>query len=192
MSKEIKYDFKSMTVSPRRIKAVIEGRVSELSLAFAWSETPQGQDFWEELSYGRIELDESVKAILADMAVQYSVWKQEEDAQDQLDARSGFWLEEEDADPTSRQGVLDQAAQCITVDRAATHGDAEDSFGAIAELWQWWLENRTPDGPIEASDVAMMMSLFKVGRTAGNPSHSDNYVDMLGYTALMAEMNLRK
>ena len=34
----------------------------------------------------------------------------------------------------NRKEVLQQAEQCITQDRAATHGDAEDSFSSIAAL----------------------------------------------------------
>ena len=90
-----------------------------------------------------------------------------------------------------RDDILCEAMQCITVDRAATHGDAEDSFQTIADVWSWWLSNRPlPDDPLTAADVAMMMALFKVGRIAGNKTHADNYVDLAGYAALAGEISI--
>ena len=82
-----------------------------------------------------------------------------------------------------RSEVLRQAEQCITQDRAATHGKAEDSFALIGKLWGVWL-----DREVSAYDVAMMMSLFKTARAKGNPAHADNLVDLIGYAALAAEM----
>ena len=83
----------------------------------------------------------------------------------------------------NRTEVLRQAEQCITKDRAATHGDAEDSFALIGKMWSVWLERN-----VSAYDVAMMMSLFKVVRAKGNPSHTDNLVDLIGYAALAEEI----
>jgi len=41
-----------------------------------------------------------------------------------------------------RTEILETANQYITKDRAATHGDAEDSFAQIAAVWTWWLNER--------------------------------------------------
>ena len=91
-----------------------------------------------------------------------------------------------------RDDILFEAQQCITVDRAATHGDAEDSFQTIADVWSWYLSNRLlPDDPLTAADVAMMMVLFKAGRIAGNKTHDDNYIDLAGYAALAGELSLQ-
>ena len=57
----------------------------------------------------------------------------------------------------NRKEVLQQAEKCITQDRAATHGDAEDNFALIGKMWGTWLGHE-----ITAYDVAMMMTLFKV------------------------------
>lgn len=86
-----------------------------------------------------------------------------------------------------RATVLRQAEAYITKDRAATHGDAEDSFSSIAYLWEWWMIHREA-GPLNAYDVSMMMSLFKHARAASNPLHEDNFVDACGYLALASEM----
>jgi len=87
----------------------------------------------------------------------------------------------------NRSQVLKAAKKCITQDRAATHGDAEDSFASIAALWEWFLIHRD-EGPLNSYDVAMMMSLFKHARAASNREHSDNFVDACGYLALASEM----
>jgi hypothetical protein len=82
-----------------------------------------------------------------------------------------------------RVAILDLARQAITVDRAATHGKAEDSFGLIAAYWSAHL-----DAKVTAADVGTMMALFKLARAKGNPGHLDNWTDAIGYCALTAEI----
>lgn len=82
-----------------------------------------------------------------------------------------------------RVAVLDAAKQAITIDRAATHGSAENNFGLIAAYWSAHL-----DSNITAQDVATMMALFKLARAKSNPGHLDNWVDAVGYSALGAEI----
>ena len=90
----------------------------------------------------------------------------------------------------NRDEILQTAENHITVDRANTHGDAENSFQTIADAWSWGLSNRSiPESPLEASDVAIMMSLFKIARIAGNAQHEDNYIDLAGYAALAGEIS---
>lgn len=83
----------------------------------------------------------------------------------------------------NRTELLARANEIITKDRAATHGDAENSFLQIANLWTDYLSY-----PIDTKDVAVMMVLFKIARAKGNPSHEDNWVDMLGYAAIGGEI----
>jgi hypothetical protein len=40
-----------------------------------------------------------------------------------------------------RAEILDTAKQYVTKDRDATHGDMEDNFDSIAELWQIYFNN---------------------------------------------------
>lgn len=87
----------------------------------------------------------------------------------------------------NRTDILDAAKHCVTVDRAKTHGDAEDSFGLIAAYWSAHL-----DTYVMASDVAVMMTLFKLARMKGNPAHIDNAVDAAGYVALAGEMAIQE
>ena len=74
--------------------------------------------------------------------------------------------------------VLTTADQTIHQDRHAEYGTAEDSFGRIAKLWSTYL-----DKEVDAHDVAMLMVLLKVSRSATDHK-LDTYVDMAGYAAL--------
>lgn len=83
----------------------------------------------------------------------------------------------------TRAEILATASECVTRDRAATHGNAENSFERIAALWSADLGI-----PLDALDVARMMVLFKVARAKANPGHADNWIDMAGYAALGGEI----
>jgi hypothetical protein len=84
----------------------------------------------------------------------------------------------------NRSEILDTAKQYCMVDRAATHGDAEDSFGLIATYWSAHLDTN-----VTAADVATMMVLFKLARVKNNPKHIDNFVDAAAYAALSGEIS---
>jgi hypothetical protein len=90
----------------------------------------------------------------------------------------------------NRREVLDAASQAVLKDRAATHGDVEDTFGLIADLWNAYLFGGTLErmSGIAPNDVAVMMILLKVARARGNPGHDDNYVDGCGYFSIAAEL----
>ena len=82
-----------------------------------------------------------------------------------------------------RTDILATAAEVVTVDRAATHGKAEDSFARIARLWSAYL-----DVPVSSIDVAAMLGLMKIARIGGNPAHADNWIDLAGYAACGGEI----
>ena len=82
-----------------------------------------------------------------------------------------------------RGDFLEEAFRCITVDRAATHGGAEDSFGAIASMWSAYL-----GATVTAQDVCMMMVLLKAVRYKNTPAHADHAVDICGYAAIAGEL----
>lgn len=83
----------------------------------------------------------------------------------------------------NRAAILDRARECVMVDRAATHGDAERSFGRIAAYWSAHL-----DHPVSATDVAVMMTMLKLARIATSPEHMDHWVDGAGYLACGGEI----
>jgi Domain of unknown function (DUF6378) len=83
----------------------------------------------------------------------------------------------------NRTDVLDEARRVITQDRQDQYGEAEDSFGSIAQMWTAY-----KGVPFTSFDVSMMMTLLKVARASSNPKHVDNLVDICGYAALASEM----
>jgi len=87
----------------------------------------------------------------------------------------------------NRSEILSKAEEYITKDRAATHGDAENNFDSIADLWSWWLADRDYHD-VNGFDVSIMMVLFKIGRIKANPSHVDSYIDGCGYLAIAGEI----
>lgn len=84
---------------------------------------------------------------------------------------------------TSKQLLL-KAADLVSGERRASHGDAFSNFSHTARLWTAYLNGR---GEITAHDVPMMMVLLKVSRTQSGKFNEDDYVDAAGYSALAAE-----
>ena len=83
----------------------------------------------------------------------------------------------------NRETILNTAKQYVNVDRADVHGSAEKNFGQVAAYWAAHL-----DVPITATDVAVMMTLFKLARIKANPQHIDSWVDGCGYLACGGEI----
>lgn len=83
----------------------------------------------------------------------------------------------------NRETILNTAWDYVTKDRAATHGDAERNFQTIAAYWSTHLGH-----PVTATDVAVMMTLFKLARIKANPQHIDSWVDGCGYLACGGEI----
>ena len=83
----------------------------------------------------------------------------------------------------TRSEILAAAAQAVTQDRNATHGEPENSFGLIAAYWSAHL-----DRPISSSDVAVMMNLLKLARIKTSPEHADHWIDIAGYAACGGEV----
>ena len=94
--------------------------------------------------------------------------------------------------PSPRQQVLDAAANAVLRDRNDTHGSPENTFEAIADLWDAYDQhNKGQNG--RAHDVAMKLELVKVARIAcGAPAHMDNYTDTAGYSACAYELAVKE
>lgn len=88
-------------------------------------------------------------------------------------------------DVSKREKVLFDARNIVCDDRNKQYGEPEDNFANIAKLWGAYL-----DAPIDAMDVAVMMTLFKIGRIMSNPRKEDTWVDAAGYIACGAEIAL--
>lgn len=82
-----------------------------------------------------------------------------------------------------RAQILQTASVYVTKDRAATHGDAEDSFAALAAVWSARI-----GVPLRPDQVAIMLIDLKAVRAWDNPSHIDNWIDIAGYSACGGEI----
>ena len=85
-----------------------------------------------------------------------------------------------------RAQFLDEVEKLVCKDRNVTHGDAEDNFRVIADLWNVYLRNskgtdNTDD--LNNKDVAIMMCLFKISRLMTNVNNMENWLDLAGYAA---------
>lgn len=81
-----------------------------------------------------------------------------------------------------------------TIDnRKEDYGDPRDMFALIATYWNTYLEShRKAPGGLAASDVAEMMTLFKIARaTHGeNDKTADDLIDAIGYLAFASGLRL--
>ena len=81
-----------------------------------------------------------------------------------------------------RAEFLETVRNFVCKDRNVTHGDAEDNFRVIAELWNVYMRNSKGE-ELNNKDVAIMMCLFKVARLMANPKNMENWHDLAGYAA---------
>jgi hypothetical protein len=79
--------------------------------------------------------------------------------------------------------VCQRAADLVDGDRASQYGDVRSAHSRIAALWSVHLEH-----VVTPHDVALMMLLLKVARTAGGTFNPDNYIDAAGYVGIAAEL----
>lgn len=83
--------------------------------------------------------------------------------------------------------VMADALNVINGERQDAYGNPEDCFKTIAKMWSAYLYAKgltDEDQPLSAADVAQMMSLLKIAREAAGNGKRDNYIDLIGYTAL--------
>ena len=89
----------------------------------------------------------------------------------------------------TRAEILDTAKQIVTTDRNARYGEPENNFDVIAQFWNHYITT-TKDVCLylSATDVAIMMALFKIGRiSTARGMNEDSYIDAAGYIACAAE-----
>ena len=78
--------------------------------------------------------------------------------------------------------LLDQAS-CIERERQATYGDADKAMAAIAARWSLTLGH-----PVTPAQVALCMIDLKLTRLARDPGHQDSILDLVGYAAILQEL----
>lgn len=92
----------------------------------------------------------------------------------------------------NRRETLEQATICVCGQREQDYGSPEDNFSTIADLWSAYVSRAgkwtTDRIEFDAHDVAIMMTLLKIGRIASGNVKEDNYIDACGYLACGAEI----
>jgi hypothetical protein len=73
------------------------------------------------------------------------------------------------------ESICDEAKEITGTYRMDEYGHPKHNFKDIADLWTGYLGRE-----ITPKDVAMMMTLFKIGREKGKHKR-DNLVDAVGY-----------
>ncbi len=102
-----------------------------------------------------------------------------------------------------RGKILIQALEIINGERKDTYGKPEDSFALIAEYWNSYLIRLQKNilekngfnpkeykmvNMLDCKGVAEMMMLFKIARMSGQVPSLDNYLDLVGYAGIAADM----
>lgn len=85
-----------------------------------------------------------------------------------------------------------KAAELVGGERQAVHGEPSMLFATIARLWQAYLSSRIGITPLEGSDVAALMTLFKIARTMHGSRPDDSWIDAAGYSSIGAYLKRRE
>jgi hypothetical protein len=90
--------------------------------------------------------------------------------------------------------IASRAAQLVSGDRNASHGDMVACHSAIAAVWNGILEaaGKAPDSPLDAHDVASRMEGMKIARRYHGAFNIDDYVDSAGYAAVAGQITAEK
>ena len=86
-----------------------------------------------------------------------------------------------------RPDILDTAKKCVCGDREQDYGSPEDNFTKIARLWSAYHGQA-----FTAVDVAVFLSLVKIGRISSGHGKADNWVDLAGYAACGGELDSKQ
>jgi len=87
----------------------------------------------------------------------------------------------------TRSEILDTAKEYTTKDRAADHGNMEDNFKTIGDLFSTFLGI-----DVSPTQAGILMCLVKIARQKSNPNHADNYIDLAGYAACSGELSAKR
>ena len=82
-----------------------------------------------------------------------------------------------------RTEALEEAKNIIQGARNEKYGPATENLGHIAYMFEEYLGT-----PVTKVDVCNLMILVKIARSIHDKTHKDNYIDIIGYAALGAEM----
>ena len=85
----------------------------------------------------------------------------------------------------NRKEILQTAEKYVMGDREQQYGTPEDNFQIIADLWNAYWKKQIK---FSAEDVAIMMTLLKIGRIRSGQEKEDNWIDACGYLACGGEI----
>lgn len=91
----------------------------------------------------------------------------------------------------NRIDVLEQARELVCNDRQEDYGDPVVSFKSIARFWNGYLESINRCELIDV-DIAAMMVLLKVARSATGDGKLDCWIDIAGYAAIAGELGSKQ
>ena len=86
--------------------------------------------------------------------------------------------------------LLRETATAVDGPRNQTHGDKSLSFDVIAQGWQWYLDSRKNQDPLNGRDVAQMMVILKIARSIVGEPVKDHFADESGYAAIAWQCEL--
>jgi hypothetical protein len=84
-------------------------------------------------------------------------------------------------DDTIRGGVLAEAKGLVEGDRTNQYGPPHQDFQRAADAASAYGYRAIGGRPIEAHDIAILVSLVKVSRIMWQPDKRDSWVDLAGY-----------
>ena len=85
-----------------------------------------------------------------------------------------------------REKILYAGAKLTSTDRNEQYGSPYKNMNDIASLWTTYIKVRGKD-ELTGEDVAHMMTLMKIARTAAGGYIADNFVDAATYQAIAGE-----
>lgn len=85
-----------------------------------------------------------------------------------------------------RVALLNEAVERV-MRGSDEYGTVENNFGLIADLWNAYL-SKIPRQSLKPVDVAAMMILLKIARSATGGQKADTWLDIAGYAACAAEL----
>jgi|TARA_R110000822_G_scaffold69899_1_gene169383 hypothetical protein len=83
----------------------------------------------------------------------------------------------------ARQTILAEADRLISGDREEDYGDPHKNFSDVSKGWSLIIGKK-----ISPEEVALMMAWLKISRLFKTPTHTDSWIDLVGYAALGGEL----
>lgn len=87
-----------------------------------------------------------------------------------------------------RAEFLNDVTQIVSKDRNTQHGEPEDTFADIADMWNA-MGVTFKQSQIQSHHVALMMVAMKIARLGQNYETRDSWLDVAGYVRVVSVPN---